>query len=267
MQIILKNFEVLARHGVNAEEKVNAQRFLISAKVVVDEVERDDVECTVSYSHVKKLVKAYTEENCFDLIETLADGLAKGILLAFPLAREAEVAVKKPDAPMSGKFDYVAVVASRKWERAYLSLGSSMGDKNAYLDMAISSLCVDGVRNIVESSRIVSSPYGGVAKNEFLNSAVELETYFTPKELLRLANSIESAAMRERSLRWGDRTLDVDILLFGNEVINQKRIIIPHYDMINRVFVLKPLAELNAHLIHPVVKKSIKQLLLELEAR
>lgn len=268
MIITLKDYEVRACHGVNAEEKVSPQRFLFTVEMTAD-VNRaaysDDVNDTVSYSQVKKFVQAFATSTSFDLIETLADRTARKLLDSFDKLKSVAVTVKKPDAPMSGVFDYVSVRAERQWTRAYLSLGSSIGDKNSYLDLAISMLNgAGGVRNVIESSRITTAPYGGQAENEFLNSAVELYTYLEPEELLSLVERIERAGDRERIKRWGDRTLDVDILLYGDRVIDTKRLSLPHYDMINRTFVLKPLAELNPRLVHPLLKKTVVQLLEEL---
>ncbi|MEG2688196.1 MAG: dihydroneopterin aldolase, partial [Clostridia bacterium] len=111
-KIVIKDFEVKACHGVNQDEKINPQRFLISATVIEDMSEAaklDDLAKTASYSAVKKVIDAYVKNNCFDLIETLGVRLAELILKKFDNLYSAEVTVKKPDAPMSGVFDYVAV--------------------------------------------------------------------------------------------------------------------------------------------------------------
>lgn len=264
-KVILKDFEVLACHGVNAEEKIVPQRFLITVELTLDvapAAKEDDLTKTVSYAKVKKLVKRFTEENTFDLIETLADRLAQNILNEFAVADGAEVTVKKPDAPMSGVFDYAAVKTKRVWKRAYLSLGSSEGDRQGYLDFAVRELkrtC--GVRNVIESSRIFTRPYGGVAKGEFLNSAVGLDTYFSAYELLDLISQIESNGGRVRLERWGDRTLDIDILLFGGDVFEDSRLCVPHPDMCNRAFVLEPLNEIAPYAVHPLKGKRIFELL------
>ena len=104
--VILKDYEIVACHGVNPEEKTNPQRFLFTVKV--DETlplgVGDDVENTVSYSAVKKVVKEIAEGESVDLIETLAYRVAKKVLVDFPLADSVTVKVKKPDAPMSGTF-------------------------------------------------------------------------------------------------------------------------------------------------------------------
>ena len=264
-KVILKDFEVLACHGVNLEEKVNKQRFVFTAELDVDferAAERDDLNETVSYAAVKKEIKAFCEDNCFDLIETLCARLAERILKKFPLARRVELTVKKPDAPMSGKFEYAGVRAVREWHRVYLALGSSEGDKNGYLDFAINSLNADdnfaGVR---ESTRITTNPYGGVAKGQFVNSAVECDTLYSPTKLLAVLNGIEQKGGRVRNERWGDRTLDIDILFYDDSIISLPDLCVPHPDMQNRNFVLAPLCELNPNIVHPLLKKRVGELL------
>ena len=183
-KIIIENFEVLACHGVNPEEKVNKQRFVFCAILGVDisaAAESDDLNKTVSYATVKKYIQSFCEGNCFDLIETLASRLAEGILKTFPLVREIELTVKKPDAPMSGKFDYVAVSVKRAWHRVYLALGSNEGDREGYLDFALRALeSDDNFANIKESTRLQTEPYGGVATRSFLISVMQCHTLYTP---------------------------------------------------------------------------------------
>ena len=267
-EIILKDFEVLACHGVNPEEKLQKQRFLFTVILQTDfskAAETDDLEKTISYAAVKKLVKAFCEGNCFDLIETLCSRLAISILKEFEMASAVEVLVKKPDAPMSGKFEYAGVRTKRKRTKVYLALGSSEGDRNAYLDFAINALKSDGgFFKIKESSRIETKPYGGVAKGIFINSAVECETIYTARELLCKIGEIEKAGGRIRKEHWGDRTLDIDILFFGDEVIEDDDLCVPHPDMTNRDFVLAPLFELCPNKVHPLLKKRVRDLYADL---
>ncbi len=267
-KVILKDFEVMARHGVNPEEKINPQRFLFTAVVDCDFVtasKDDDVDKTVSYSAVKKVIKSVCEQNCFDLIETLASRCASKILHEFPLAKGVTLTVKKPDAPMSGNFDYVAVELSLAWHEVYLALGSSMGDKQGYLDFAIERLTTDkNVKDVKESKRLVSAPYGGVAKEQFVNSCVKCFTIYSPDELLKVINQIEADGDRVREEHWGDRTLDIDVIFYGDEVIGNDTLAIPHPDMQHRAFVLEPLQELCKNKVHPLLKKRVSELYLEL---
>lgn len=270
-KIVLKDFEVLACHGVNDDEKITPQRFLISAELSLDISEAaksDDLSKTASYSAVKKTVERFVKGNCFDLIETLSARLAELILKEYPILQAAKVTVKKPDAPMSGTFDHVAVTVERAWHRTYLALGSNEGDREGYLDFAVAELKVDdNFKDVRESARIKTAPYGGVATNEFLNSVVECSTLLDPFALLGRINLIENAARRTREKRWGNRTLDVDILLYDDAVVDKNGLCIPHIDMINRDFVLIPLCELAPYKVHPLLKKRMIELLAELKNR
>lgn len=267
-KVILKDFEVRACHGVNLEEKINPQRFLITAVVYLDfedAAKFDDVDKTVSYSAIKKDIKCFFEQNCFNLIETLAVRCTKMLLKKYDLAKRIDMTIKKPDAPMSGVFDYAGVEVSFEWHTAYLSLGSSLGDKNAYLDLAIERLKDDdNIKEVRESSRICTDPYGYVAREEFLNSAVELRTLYTPRQLLNKIGEIEKEGGRERKEHWADRTLDIDIIFYDDLVVEEKDLCIPHIDMQNRAFVLRPLHELCPYKVHPLLNKRVEDILRDL---
>ena len=261
--VILKDFEVLACHGCNPEEKINKQRFLFTAYIYTDIIKAaktDDIDATISYSAVKKVLKSFCEQNCFDLIETLAVRAADTVLKTFPLAKGIKLIVKKPDAPMSGVFDYVGVQTVREWHRAYLSLGSSEGDRNKYLDFAVEKLKADGnIKNVKESTRYETPPYGEVAQGMFINSCVECDTLYSPRQLLECVNKIEAEGGRVRAERWGDRTLDIDIVFYDDLIVEEKDLCIPHPDMHNRMFVIEPLMDFCPNKMHPVLKKRISE--------
>lgn len=269
-RIILKDFEVSACHGVNPEEKVTKQRFLFTVELEYGfekASETDDINYTVSYADVKKDVKAFCEGNCFNLIETLATRLALLLLKKYPV-RAVDLTVKKPDAPMSGTFDYAGVRVFREWQRTYLALGSSEGDRDGYLDFALSRILGDdSFRNVRESARMRTAPYGGVAQGEFVNSVVECDTLYSPKKLLDVIHAIESDAGRKRDVRWGDRTLDIDVVFFSDRIIDDPDLCVPHADMANREFVLAPLCELNGNLVHPLLKKRVRDMYADLLLR
>lgn len=261
--VILKDYEIVACHGVNPEEKVNPQRFLFTVKVNEDLPlgTLDDISNTVSYSAVKKIVKAIAEGESVDLIETLAYRVAKKVLLDFSLAESVSVKVKKPDAPMSGTFDYAAVEVSLEWQEIYLALGSNEGDRDAYLDLAVNMLKADdNFKEVEESMRIETEAYGGVATGDFVNSCVKAKTLYSPRELLKKIGDIESAGDRVRTVHWGDRTLDVDIIFYGDEIVGEDDLIVPHPDMQNREFVLGPLLHLCPNKLHPLLKKRVSEL-------
>ena len=267
-RILIDGYELTGCHGVNPEEKVEPQRFVFSAQLdfdLTEAAEIDDVDKTVSYAAVCKVIKAFFGESSRDLVETLALGAARRIMLAFPRLVRAAVTVAKPDAPMKGKFDSVGVTAEVKRSVAYVGMGSSLGDRHAYLDKAKELIREDPlVLSVRESARTETAPYGGAAKNAFINSALRVETLHTPEGLLGLLMRVERECGHTREVHWGDRTLDLDLLLFGDEVRSEGDLILPHPEMTRREFVLAPLADIAPHAVHPLCGKRVSELLSEL---
>jgi 2-amino-4-hydroxy-6-hydroxymethyldihydropteridine diphosphokinase len=130
--------------------------------------------------------------------------------------------------------------------RAFLGLGSNLGDRRAYLREA-----VDRLPDVVAVSRLYETdPVGGPpGQGAYLNCVVELRTSRGPRELLTVAQAAEAAAQRVRLQRWGPRTLDVDVLLVGDEQVDEPDLVIPHPRMWTRGFVLVPLGDLAPELV------------------
>ena len=105
---------------------------------------------------------------------------------------------------------------------------------------------------------------GNTEQDDFLNGMIELRTYLEPLQLLEKLNEIENNSGRVRTVHWGPRTLDLDIILFDNVIIDSEKLTIPHYDMHNRRFVLQPLAQIAPYVRHPILKKTASELLREL---
>jgi len=145
----------------------------------------------------------------------------------------------------------------------YLSLGSNIGDRETHLREAIQRLQSLGrVQSI--SSEYETEPVEFTDQAWFLNCAVALETSSTPTQLMQQLLEIERAMGRKRLQKKGPRTIDLDILLFGDEVVNTVALTIPHPAMQYRRFALEPLAEIASDAIHPVLKKTIQELLEDL---
>jgi len=130
--------------------------------------------------------------------------------------------------------------------RAFLGLGSNLGDRWQYLREAVAAL-----PDVVAVSPVYeTSPVGGPeGQGPYLNVVVELSTELTPRELLEVAQSLEAAAARERTQRWGPRTLDVDVLLVDDLAVDEPDLVVPHPRMWERRFVLAPLADLAPELL------------------
>jgi 2-amino-4-hydroxy-6-hydroxymethyldihydropteridine diphosphokinase len=130
---------------------------------------------------------------------------------------------------------------------AYLSLGTNLGDRRAHLKAAIPLIVESDDYRL--SPVYESEPVGGVEQEDFWNMVVEIMTDASPKELLLRARRAESAAKRTREVRWGPRTLDVDVLLVGEETSEEPDILVPHPRLYERSFVLVPLHELAPSLV------------------
>lgn len=261
--IHIKKLEVFANHGVIPEENILGQKFVISADMSLelgDAAKNDDLTESVHYGLAAALIKEVCEKTTFKLIEKLAEEIAKALLLKFNIEK-VRITVEKPWAPVKLPMETVSVEIERGWHRAYLSIGSNMGDTKAHLEKAVEMLnSAEGCRVMRSSSFIVTKPYGGVEQSDFLNACLEVRTLLNPYEMLDLLHSIENDQGRERVIRWGPRTLDMDILLYDNEIIYDDVLKIPHPDMHNRQFVLDPLAEIAPFAIHPVLMKSVMRM-------
>lgn len=142
---------------------------------------------------------------------------------------------------------------------AYLSLGSNVGDREAQLDAAVTRLSAAG-RVTAISSFYETEPVEFTEQPRFLNCAVALETGQTPAQLMAQILGIEQKMGRTRTQNKGPRAIDIDILLFGNDIVNSRNVTIPHPAMHERRFVLEPLAEIAPEAEHPLLHKTIRVL-------
>jgi 2-amino-4-hydroxy-6-hydroxymethyldihydropteridine diphosphokinase len=128
--------------------------------------------------------------------------------------------------------------------RAFLGLGSNLGDRLAHLQGAVDALAgTEHIFVIAVSDVYETAPVGGPIQDDFLNAVVAIETELPPRELLAVAMHVEQLAARVRIMHWGPRTLDVDILIYGDERVNDPDLEIPHPRMYERPFVLAPLLD------------------------
>ncbi len=151
--------------------------------------------------------------------------------------------------------------------RALIGLGSNLGDRRAVIEEALLDVAAaPGVIVAKVSSFHETAPVGGPSgQGPFLNAAAVLETTLDPFALLHLLLEVEARHGRVRTVRWGLRTLDLDLLLFDETVVDTPELIVPHPRLAERRFVLAPLAEIAAEAVHPITKRTVALMLEDLD--
>ncbi len=268
-EIRIENLEVYACHGVYFEENRNGQPFFVNVTLYTDikgAACKDELSLSINYGEVCHFITEWMQKHTYKLIETVAENLAAEILLRYNLVKEVDLEVRKPKAPIGLPFGCVSVHIHRGWHQVYLSVGSNMGNKRGYIEAALSALRENSqIKELTVSELLVTKPYGGVEQEDFLNGAISFQTLLSPVALLEELHSIEAAADRRREIHWGPRTLDLDIIFYDKLVYEDEQLMIPHVDMENRYFVLKPLSRLAPNYRHPILGKTVNQLLQALD--
>lgn len=268
-KIFVKDFEVFAHHGVFNEEKTLGQKFVLDIELFLSTREAaitGDLSKSVHYGElVHKLEKEFKKES-YDLIETVAENIAQFILLEYDLVKEICLKVKKPWAPIHRNLDTVYIEIKRKWNIAYLSFGSNLGDSDDNIKKGLEMISEFYHTKVVKVSSIIKTkPWGYEDQDDFLNGACQIKTLLPPNELIDFLLNIEKELKRERIIKWGPRTLDLDIIFYNNEISEDEKVILPHPRMHLRKFVLEPLSEIAPYKIHPLLNKRVFEILDELK--
>ena len=247
-QIAIKGISARGFHGVLDFEKRDGQTFVVDVVMEVDlsaAGASDDLADTVNYAEVASDVVALVEGESLDLIEALAARIADRVL-SRPRVEAVEVTVHKPQAPVGHPFVDVYVRVTRERQSpVVIALGSNLGDSVETLHDAAVSLY--GLIDIIEVSALVETdPVGGPEQPAYLNAVVTGTTHLAPSSVLAGLHDIERAHGRTREVRWGPRTLDLDLIQYGDPVfdtdvrMDSPTLTLPHPRAHERAFVLVP---------------------------
>ncbi|MFI7587916.1 2-amino-4-hydroxy-6-hydroxymethyldihydropteridine diphosphokinase [Spongisporangium articulatum] len=281
-QVELIGLRAFGRHGVFEHERADGQEFVVDVVLHLDTrpaAETDDLTRTAHYGELAVAVADAVRKDPVDLIETLAARIADVCLEPGPV-RAVDVAVHKPEAPITEAFADV-VVAIRRVKppapldvppavptRVVLALGSNLpsraGDRAATLRAAVQALlAVPGLAVTTVSPWVETAPVGGPEQPDYLNAVVLATTTLAPRALLAAVNAIEESFGRRREIRWGARTLDIDVITFGDLLSDDPELTLPHPRAHERAFVLAPwtLADPEAVLPGPDGPRSVPDLL------
>lgn len=242
-------------HGVLAEEKRGGQRFVADVVMHVPVHRagvRDDLDEAVDYSVVAAAVHAVLGGESLDLVEAVAERIAAAVLTDDRVLA-VDVTVHKPQAPLGVPFGDVTVQVHRTRADVavaavpaddvpvVLALGANLGDREATLVSAVRALgALDGVDVSGVSAVVETAPVGGPEQPRYLNAVLLARTTLSARGLLHACQDIEAAHARTREVRWGPRTLDVDLVAYGDLVVTTGDLVLPHPRARKRAFVLQP---------------------------
>lgn len=270
-KLYLENIEIFANHGVFKEEKTLGQKFIISLELTLntrDAAVSNDLTKSVHYGELCHRIEEEFKKESYDLIETAVEKIAEFILFNYDMVKSVKVKLKKPWAPIGRHLDYAAVEIERAWHKAYISIGSNIGEKKQNIEESI-----ERIKNVSEikvtkvSTLIQTAPWGFEEQDEFVNGAIEIMTILSPKDLIRTLLKIEQDMKRERILRWGPRIIDLDVIFYDDIISSEEEIILPHPRMEERSFVLEPLNEIAPYMLHPIRNKRVFEMLNDLNIK
>lgn len=267
-KIHIKDLEIIGFHGAIPEEKVLGQKFVLSFELDVDlrqAGKNDDLTKTVHYGELAQKVEEEFTKTSYDLIEKAAEEICEFVLLNYPLVKKVKLLLKKPWAPTRKHVEYVAVEIERKWNKVYIAAGSNLGDKEETLKEAIYK--IDKRKDCVVtkvSNFYTTDPVGYEDQDQFVNCVFEINTLQKPSELMDTLLEVEKDFKRERIIRWGPRTLDLDIIFYNDIISYDEHILIPHPRAHERQFVMKPMCDINPYYVHPIYRKRVMDISSEL---
>ena len=264
-QLIIKDLVIFGHHGVFQEEKKLGQKFVLDLVIDLDlgeACETDNLESAINYAQLSHELTAVFQRENYDLIERAAHVLCSYILEHYPTVMQVDLTLKKPWAPVLLELKYPSVRIVRARHIAYIAVGSNLGDKKAHIEQALKLIDQNVHTKILRQSTLIETdPVGYDDQAPFLNGALMVSTTLTPKKLIQWLMTIETDLKRERLVKWGPRTIDLDVIYYDDLVTDDIDIVLPHPRMHERAFVLEPLSEIAPYIVHPLYKKRTVELL------
>ncbi len=268
-QLIIKDLVLFGHHGVYQEEKNMGQKFVLDLVIDLDLLEAcetDNLEYAINYAQLSHELTALFQRENYDLIERAAQVLCDYILNHYPKVQKVDLTLKKPWAPVLLELAYPAVRIQRSRHIAYIAVGSNLGNKNATIEQALAAIDTSSHTKILRKSTLIETdPVGYDDQDTFINGMVMVTTTLSPKKLIQWLMAIEANLKRERLVKWGPRTIDLDVIYYDDLVTDDMDIVLPHPRMHERAFVLEPLAEIAPYTVHPLFRKRTIELLADLK--
>ncbi|WP_461615791.1 2-amino-4-hydroxy-6-hydroxymethyldihydropteridine diphosphokinase [Clostridium sp. Marseille-QA1073] len=260
-KMYIKDLEIFANHGYFQEEKKLGQKFILSFELDIDlsrAGEEDNLDKTVHYGILCDEIEKEFTRMSHDLIEKAAEEIVNFILLKYEAINKVKLKLKKPWAPVRKHLNYVAIEIERQWHKAYIAVGSNLGDKEKNIKDALEIINNSKHTKINKIANYYNTdPVGYTDQDEFLNTAIEVKTLLTPQKLMKFLLDVEKSLKRERIIKYGPRTLDLDVIFYDDLINSDEEIIIPHPRMEERLFVLNPLCDIAPYKLHPILNKRI----------
>lgn len=260
-KIYIKDLEIFANHGYFQEEKKLGQKFILSFELDLDlgrAGEEDNLDKTVHYGILCEEIEKEFTKTSYDLLEKAAEEIVNFILLKYEAVDKVKLKLKKPWAPVRKHLDYVAIEIERQWHKACIAIGSNLGDKEKNIKEALEIISNSKHTKINKIAKYYNTePVGYTDQDEFLNTAIEIKTLLNPKNLMKFLLEVEKSLKRERIIKCGPRTLDLDIIFYDDLISSDEEVIIPHPRMEERLFVLNPLCDIAPYKLHPILNKRI----------
>lgn len=250
--------------GCNAEERDNRQDLDISLKLELGKIStNDDLSMTVDYWEVCSLVKEFVEQTKYYLLEMLSEQIANLLLDKYHLVKLVHISICKLSLNNQRSRYIKCHYYKKRSYKVALALGSNMNNPRQQLISAIEMLS-EFVHDVKIAPIYKSSPFGFSEQDDFYNTCISGHTTLEPDELLIQIKKLEKLQGKQEVFTNGPRIIDIDIIFFSNIKFQKNWFSIPHKAMHERDFVLFPLNDIEPEWLHPIMEKTVNQLLIQL---